>query len=181
MIEDLISSLVAKVASLRAERDLARNGELNYAQTLEAIREALGQSETHFLCMAGDVADLVKRAATTTEETRLLAKAIVDIAVAAKIVDGATSLTGPQILLLSSDIAGMFHRRPLQGVPELDAADVATVLAALRHYQADGYGDPANRPDDIHDIATDDNCVISLDSNAIDELCMRINCGGLTQ
>jgi hypothetical protein len=170
MIEDLISSLVAKVASLRAERDLARNGELNYAQTLEAISEALGQSETHFLCMAGDVAYLIQRVSTATEETRLLAKALVDIAVAAKIVDGKTPLSGPQILLLSSDVAGTFHRNPLQGVPELDAAEVATVLAALRHYQADGYGYPTNRPDDIRDIATNDNYVISLDSNAIDEL-----------
>lgn len=56
----------------------------------------------------------------------------------------------------------------------LDRAELATILAALRTYQAAGYGEPANRPDDIHDIATDGD-VISLDAVAIDTLCERIN------
>lgn len=57
----------------------------------------------------------------------------------------------------------------------IEQAELATILAALRTYQAAGYGDPANRPEDIHAIATDDD-VISLDDAAIDTLCEEINC-----
>ena len=59
----------------------------------------------------------------------------------------------------------------------LDDAELGTVLAALRYYQSQGLGDPANRPQEIHDIATAGDTVISLDDGAIDELCERINCG----
>ena len=57
------------------------------------------------------------------------------------------------------------------------AAERATVLAALRFYQAAGMGDPDNRSDDIHDIATDGGNVISLNADAIDALCDRLNSG----
>jgi hypothetical protein len=57
----------------------------------------------------------------------------------------------------------------------IDRQELATILAALRTYQAAGYGDPYNRPDDIHTIATDEDCVISLDAEGIDALCERLN------
>lgn len=65
-----------------------------------------------------------------------------------------------------------------------DRAELATVLAALRYYQQNGQGEPANRSDAIHDIATGmaegmQECV-SLDDAAIDTLCERINVEGDT-
>lgn len=50
-----------------------------------------------------------------------------------------------------------------------------TILAALRFYQSKGLGDPANRPDEIHDIATCGGEGISLDDAGIDDLCERLN------
>ncbi|KAA0573418.1 hypothetical protein [Azospirillum sp. Sh1] len=50
-----------------------------------------------------------------------------------------------------------------------------TILAALRFYQSKGMGDPFNRPDDIHDIATNGGDGISLDDAGIDALCERLN------
>lgn len=55
----------------------------------------------------------------------------------------------------------------------------ATILAALRFYQEKGMGDPDNRSQAIHDIATACDTVISLDADAIDELCEGINGGDL--
>lgn len=60
---------------------------------------------------------------------------------------------------------------------EISDQEHATVLAALRTYQQRGYGDPANRPDNIHEIATNCDLVISLDDEGIDALCERLNCG----
>lgn len=57
----------------------------------------------------------------------------------------------------------------------VDAAELATIFAALRFYQSAGQGDPANRSDDIHLIATDGDSQISLDAEAIDALCERLN------
>lgn len=58
----------------------------------------------------------------------------------------------------------------------LDDAELATVLAALRFYQRAGMGDPDNRDDDIHDIATGGGEVMSsLDDDGIDALCERLN------
>lgn len=54
--------------------------------------------------------------------------------------------------------------------------DRNTILAALRFYQAKGMGEPANRADDIHDIATNGGNDTSYDSGDIDDLCERINC-----
>ncbi len=53
--------------------------------------------------------------------------------------------------------------------------DLHTILAALRHYQWDGLGDPTYRCNAIHDIATDGGDQISLDDEGIDDLCERIN------
>lgn len=53
----------------------------------------------------------------------------------------------------------------------------ATILAALRYYQENGQGEPHNRSDAIHDIATNGGAVVSMDADGIDDLCQKINCG----
>lgn len=53
--------------------------------------------------------------------------------------------------------------------------DRNTMLAALRFYQEKGMGEPANRSDAIHDIATNGEADISYDAGDIDNLCERIN------
>ena len=59
---------------------------------------------------------------------------------------------------------------------QLTETDLATVLAALRYYQQNGQGDPDNRSDEIHDIATCGGEVMSsLDNEGIDELCAQLN------
>jgi hypothetical protein len=57
--------------------------------------------------------------------------------------------------------------------------ELHTVLAALRFYQESGQGEPANRSDWIHELATNCHEVVSLDDDGIDELCERLNteCG----
>ncbi len=60
---------------------------------------------------------------------------------------------------------------------EIDAAERATILAALRYYQQQGQGDLSNRSDEIHDIATDGDNLISLDDEGIDALCEKVNFG----
>jgi hypothetical protein len=58
----------------------------------------------------------------------------------------------------------------------VDDAEHATILAALRLYQQQGMGDPSQRPDDIHEIATNgDEVTSSLDDAGIDELAEKIN------
>lgn len=59
----------------------------------------------------------------------------------------------------------------------IDAVERATILAALRYYQQQGQGDPSNRSDEIHDIATDVGNQISLDEEGIDVLCEKVNFG----
>lgn len=59
----------------------------------------------------------------------------------------------------------------------LSREELATVLAALRHYQSCGYGDPMEREEDIHEIATSGGDLTSLDDAGIDELCERLNGG----
>lgn len=54
-----------------------------------------------------------------------------------------------------------------------------TILAALCFYQENGMGEPANRSDAIHDIATNGDTDISLDDAGIDELCSMLNNGEL--
>ncbi len=59
----------------------------------------------------------------------------------------------------------------------IDTAEKATILAALRYYQQQGLGDPSNRSEEIHDIATDSGNQISLDEEGIDVLCEKVNFG----
>lgn len=61
---------------------------------------------------------------------------------------------------------------------KLDGQEVATILAALRYYQEQGMGEPSNRSNAIHDIATDGDNQISMDAEGIDALCEQLNCGG---
>ena len=53
-----------------------------------------------------------------------------------------------------------------------DAQDRNTILAALRFYQQNGQGEPFNRSDDIHEIATGGDSEVSLDDAGIDDLCV---------
>lgn len=53
--------------------------------------------------------------------------------------------------------------------------DRNTILAALRSYQERGMGEPDNRSDAIHDIATNGGEDISYDAGDIDDLCERVN------
>lgn len=46
----------------------------------------------------------------------------------------------------------------------------ATLLAAIRYYQSQGFGDPDRRPPDVHEIATDGGQCISLDDDGLDHL-----------
>lgn len=53
----------------------------------------------------------------------------------------------------------------------LNEAEHATVLAALTLYKQQGMGDPMNRSDDVHEIATNGGLVFSsLDDEGIDRL-----------
>ena len=56
----------------------------------------------------------------------------------------------------------------------IDEQQHATIIAALRYYQQQGMGDPTHRSDEIHDIATNMDEVISLDSDGIDELVVQL-------
>ncbi len=55
---------------------------------------------------------------------------------------------------------------------KIDDAELATILAALRYYQAAPF--VGNR---FMDIATNGGEVDPLDADAIDTLCEEINCG----
>ncbi|MBM2293794.1 hypothetical protein JQX09_17845 [Sulfitobacter pseudonitzschiae] len=57
----------------------------------------------------------------------------------------------------------------------VDEQEHATILAALRFWQTSGMCEPDNRSDALHDIATNGSDVISLDADAIDALCEKIN------
>lgn len=62
-----------------------------------------------------------------------------------------------------------------QSAIRVDDAERATILAALRFYQREGMGDPANRSWEIHDIASNSGDLISLDCKGISDLCEKIN------
>ena len=62
----------------------------------------------------------------------------------------------------------------------VDIQEISTILAALRFYQDSGMGEPLNRSEPIHEIATNGGECISLDEVAIDALCEKINLEGLT-
>jgi hypothetical protein len=50
-----------------------------------------------------------------------------------------------------------------------------TIVAALRFYQEKWQGDPGNRSDWIHDLATNGDNTVSLDTIGIDDLTEQIN------
>jgi|GEM_PF-6021573 len=57
----------------------------------------------------------------------------------------------------------------------LDATDKATVVAALTHYMNEGMGEPANRPEAIHELATGlDDSVVSMDDDGLADLIRRL-------
>ncbi|WP_286241153.1 hypothetical protein [Neptuniibacter halophilus] len=58
-----------------------------------------------------------------------------------------------------------------------DTQILNTILAALNFYCEEGMGEPMNRSDAIHDIATDGGHETSLDEEMIDELIKDLNTG----
>lgn len=50
-----------------------------------------------------------------------------------------------------------------------------TIMAALRYYQENGQGEPENRSDAIHEIATNGDTETSMDAAGIDALCQKLN------
>lgn len=60
----------------------------------------------------------------------------------------------------------------------LDDQQHATVIAALRYYQRAGQGEPSNRDDWTHDLATNGEAVVSLDADAIDDLIEHLQFDG---
>lgn len=64
---------------------------------------------------------------------------------------------------------------PYENVITIDPQERNTILAALRYYQKQGMGDPDNREDWIHEIATDGENQISMDDAGIDALCEKVN------
>lgn len=68
---------------------------------------------------------------------------------------------------------------PLEAVKpaklDLDGQEIATLLAALTHYVRTGQGEPDNRTEEIHLLATGiDDSVISLDDVGIEDLLVKI-------
>ena len=64
-------------------------------------------------------------------------------------------------------------------LPPVSNAEHNTIMAALRYYQEKGQGEPSNRSDAIHDLATGGDEDISLNDEGIDDLCERLNCCSL--
>lgn len=67
---------------------------------------------------------------------------------------------------------------PLQPEPPLqfNSRELATVLAALRHYQESGFGDMTKLPERLAEIAVDgESNRVPLDDSEIDALCERLN------
>ncbi len=52
--------------------------------------------------------------------------------------------------------------------------DAATIAAALAHYIATNQGEPDQRTDEVHDLATFDERIISLNNEAVTELFNRV-------
>ena len=60
-------------------------------------------------------------------------------------------------------------------------AELHTIIAALRFWQQHGQGDPLNRTDEMHDLATNGGELCSsLDDEGIDDLVMKLNLGTVT-
>ncbi len=58
---------------------------------------------------------------------------------------------------------------------EFTREEIATILAALDYYVECGQGDPDERSDAIHDIATDGGNLTPLDAYGVIALCDKIN------
>ncbi len=58
---------------------------------------------------------------------------------------------------------------------QLDDTEQATILAALYFNHKSGQGEPENRRDDIHLLATADGNVISLDQSDIWDLTVKFD------
>lgn len=63
--------------------------------------------------------------------------------------------------------AGLWGREP-----QLNARELATVLAALRYWQREGWGSSGHE----HEIASDMDTLTPLEAHEIDALCERLNC-----
>ncbi len=62
-----------------------------------------------------------------------------------------------------------------------DNAELHTIIAALRFWQEKGMGDPDNRSDEMHDLATNGGEVFSsLDDEGIDTLVQDLNLGAIS-
>lgn len=61
----------------------------------------------------------------------------------------------------------------------VSSQELSTILAALRYYQEENQGEPEERSDRIHAIATDDDNETSMNTDGIDALCERINFSGV--
>lgn len=62
---------------------------------------------------------------------------------------------------------------------DITSQELSTILAALRYYQEENQGEPDYRSDRIHAVATDDDTETSLDTDGIDELCIKLNTSGV--
>ncbi len=58
---------------------------------------------------------------------------------------------------------------------DLTLEELATVLGALRFYQSQGMGESQNRTDELNDVVTGGGDLVSLDTEGIDTLCIRLN------
>lgn len=61
---------------------------------------------------------------------------------------------------------------------EFTPEERATILAALSLYVSEGCGDPANRSDEVHELATRGDDLVSLDEHAVVALATRIKAAG---
>lgn len=98
----------------------------------------------------------------------------------ADVVARISAVLGPPVTPEQLELVGI----ELPALPEWAAAarglrlsleETATVLAALRHYQSQGMGEPHNRPAAIQEVATDCGKLTALDESAIDALREKIN------
>jgi hypothetical protein len=77
-------------------------------------------------------------------------------------------------VVVAPSLACVIHH--LTGTPNtLDAQQLATLRAALDYYRMAGQGDPAERSDHTHDLATNYDQEISLNADGIEELFEQVS------
>ena len=83
--------------------------------------------------------------------------------------------------LLDANAVGLNHEQALSAAPPLyplPNQEKNTILAALFHYIESGFGEPFNRSDEVHDLASgeaeDLREDISLDEDGVSELLDRL-------